>query len=861
MWTTKRPLNAKVYPRPARIAYLVPRPPTHALLDVIVADSLSRWGGRRTPIIPTDGKIIEPDYWALLDIWDADIIYSYVELTEELETRIHCVFAPSEIRTHQSSMDNSDAHALTPEYGGNFSFLSSLTILPFFTRRSQTDGGPLPQIVDKEPWVITDRDLDDSFGFVSTSSFAPSLLPHARRLSLRTPGRPEIAPRFIGDAEISYADNQDELVDAISKRRGLLTLSRLSDMFCPYLRPLADGRESWEDSLTLVIGDEVDDRLLFWNAQHRYPALGGIDDLPVLRLSPSRFDKGPPDWIKSWLSIRNHRHLNGNQAPRTIVRSCSLSAQQLEAISAPLAENRGIIVSSERHTDPGVFDVCRKWTREKRTGIQARFPSIWRRSGTNEKMHIRLIGNQLELPSTSPWHVRNFPHSTLATGIWAVDLRIERAENHSASDNTPHIWMFPRRLRMEQAIGASNYGASMLLLPPPFRPTERGDLTVWDSTTWTRPTLTLPSDFSAFADAIAQHAPGSPQFKGRKAPTARFGFISVSDKGRDLLGVLQLFESLPQALSFLTSSYWLNVIQKLSPEEPANNPRHIRKLADELRQLAKDGKTPDPEIVAKRALSLAARSFTSQGEQLRSADFDDLLKWATSSTGQDRGNEIKRRLIKSVTYLRDRGFLWQGHGWTCSLCQHKNWVPLERLSSVSHCEICRSPESSPVSGSLNFRLNAFVHHAFSSTSGQGPVIWCLAQLARRAAQSFAFAPTLDLYRPKSTSPETDLDVVAAVDGVSYIAEVKSSFAGIGAKVIDQMRRYAIDLRPDVAMLAVKANRTDSDRGVIEMIEGLRREVLSYDVHVELLTLDKTKRSEPEGELPLPAGEQMIWSAW
>jgi hypothetical protein len=248
--------------------------------------------------------------------------------------------------------------------------------------------------------------------------------------------------------------------------------------------------------------------------------------------------------------------------------------------------------------------------------------------------------------------------------------------------------------------------------------------------------LHLPSDYHAFTRALAHYGPGSPEAKKAleaDLQTVRFE-ITVSDKGRDLLGVFQFFQSLPEALAFLTDDFLRGVIHQLSPEEPANNQKNIRELASKLQEIIRQGgqETADVEHLAKRVLSLAARSFASQGEQLKSANFEKLLTWAKKGKGQDRGGEIEKRLTESVTYLRDRDFLWQGFGWKCSFCQHHNWASLEQLSPIAKCEICRKPKSSPVSGSLHFRLNPFVHHAFASTSGQEPVIWCLDQLARRA---------------------------------------------------------------------------------------------------------------------------------
>jgi len=376
--------------------------------------------------------------------------------------------------------------------------------------------------------------------------------------------------------------------------------------------------------------------------------------------------------------------------------------------------------------------------------------------------------------------------------------------------------------------------------------------------------LNLPSDYHAFAGALARYVSGS--VEERKAlelnlPRRRFDRVSISDKGRDLLGVFQFFQSLPEALAFLTNQFWLDVIRRLSPEEPVNNKKSIRELTGKLQDLVRQG-TPeslDLESLAKRTLSLAARSFASQREQAKWAGFEKLSSWAAQVTGQNQ-SKIQNRLIESVTYLRDRDFLWQGFGWRCSFCQHHNWVALERLSPIATCEICRKSQSSPVSGSLHFRLNPFVQHAFASTSGQEPVIWCLDQLARRAMSSFAFAPTLNVYRPGRSNPETDLDLVAAIDGEVYVVEVKSSFAGMEVEVLEQLQRLADELRPNVVMLAIKANRSD-DAACGQMIKAFEQNFSIPDVRFELLTLDRADRSTRYDKIALPNGKQLKWSAW
>ena len=183
--------------------------------------------------------------------------------------------------------------------------------------------------------------------------------------------------------------------------------------------------------MTIVVGDEITDRLLFWGAQHRYPALSGFNDIPILRLSPKRFQNGAPAWLKNWIAVRNHRHLSGNQAPRTVLRSCSLQKEQLDEIAAFLRDNCMVMVSSEHYADPCVFETGENWISENRNGPYAKFVSTWSDSGENKKLSICFQDNQFELPLVQPWHLRDVATANLAGGVWAVDLCIERAEDHS----------------------------------------------------------------------------------------------------------------------------------------------------------------------------------------------------------------------------------------------------------------------------------------------------------------------------------------------------------------------------------------------------------------------------------------------
>lgn len=864
MWTKTQPLNVDVSARPARIAYLIPESPAEELLDELVSESLSRWGGRRSPFIPTDGRTILPAYMALLDLWDADIIYSYVQLSDDLEDRLYRLFAPSEIQTHKGLNENEDEWNSRPDYAGNYEFVSSLSLIPLFERRAKAENSHFPQVTDKDYWGDENRDIDDTFGFISNSFTGRSLLPHASRICFRPSQKhiQEVRPTIAHG--ISFVEDLDEFLTNIAKHPSILTLTKLADMICPHLNYLAKGRENWNDHLTIVVGDTADDRLLFWNAQQKYPALGVLEDLPVLRVSPKRLENGIPDWLAHWVHIRNHRHINGNHAPHTILRSCSLPKRQLDEIANSLNPKRHIMISSEHHPDPCLFGSCEKWTSKKnrRGRFQTPRPPTWIFPRVQRQARVRFRDSQFEVPLAPPWHIENFPSSILSRGVWAVELTIERAEDHSRYV-LPHFWKFPRRLRIETAFEFDNYGPNdFLVLLPPCRPTADGNMTIWESSTWPRPILTVPTDFDAFTYAIVRMVPGSPEERranDQNLSSSRFSGVALSDKGRDLLGVFQFFGSLPEALDFLTSSFWLKVIQSLSPEEPAHSKNNICKLAMQIREFLKIEGPKDAEFeqIAKRALFLASRSFVSESQQLKCANFETLFGWAPKSQNSTHRKKIKSELIKSITHLRNKGFLWQGFRWTCSFCQHNNWVPLDQLSAISFCEICRTPQASPVDRSLDFRLSPFVHHAFSSTSAQDSVIWCLKQLADRANQSFAFAPTLNMYCDGKTEPKTDLDIIATIDGKFYIVEVKSSFSGINQKSLDQLKYVGEILHPDFIIIAVN-KENDCSKDILHIITEFRNHISNHDIDFELLTLDNSTKPD-ENYIPLPLNTNMKWS--
>src|SRR4051812_25187660 len=124
-----RELNGWVRPRPLRIAFLVENGEHASLtLDGIFADCYSRWGGRFSLIAPCLGGRIVSQYWAWLEAFDPDIVYSYVPLSRADILEVHERLTPTEYHFHKLPEEpRLDVFGLKPSY--RFKALSSLSTI------------------------------------------------------------------------------------------------------------------------------------------------------------------------------------------------------------------------------------------------------------------------------------------------------------------------------------------------------------------------------------------------------------------------------------------------------------------------------------------------------------------------------------------------------------------------------------------------------------------------------------------------------------------------------------------------------------------------------------------------------------
>ena len=214
--------------------------------------------------------------------------------------------------------------------------------------------------------------------------------------------------------------------------------------------------------------------------------------------------------------------------------------------------------------------------------------------------------------------------------------------------------------------------------------------------------------------------------------------------------------------------------------------------------------------------------------------------WAahpSESQKLDRGTERNEReedsLDGCLIGLRHGQLLFQGHQWTCRNCHHKNWVNLGSLSVELSCEVCKQSTQAPVNLRWLFRPNEFLIESLRAHSVLS-LIWVLSALRERARSAFSYAgPTCFGYSDNYDDPDAEADLLALVDGMAVLCEVKSAWRSLRPVHIDNLVALATRLRPDIAILAVMEEGKGTNPTA--KLEEARTHLAAQGIKFELLT--------------------------
>ncbi|MGB3407655.1 MAG: hypothetical protein WBA67_09185 [Jannaschia sp.] len=848
--------------RPLRVAYLVDLDTCENLLiDKIIAESFSRWSGRRTPIIPASPDGVDPAYASWLHAFDADIIYSFANLTDDAIGLLDEKFAPGILHHHEDRYRDPEGERRynieLPLQG-----LSCLSVLPMFSSRRWGFGDKPHDILsfDKFWDGSDDAFVRENFGFLSTSfgngqlaDSAPDLFKCLTLISAES-----LANRQYGKSEhAKYESDPRALLQTLAEPGAVLPPCQLSELFCHYLEPKNSLKRN---GVNIVVGDEIADRLVFWNGHNRFPR-NELTGTSSIRMSVEQ--SKDTEFLKLIGRVLDRRGIQGEQnAPVATVRSTSLTEDELADIAERIKPEGKTWQRFATEAIPDAdWAIPEFW--EERAYFTTGSVAILREPKGQQRSELET--GRSERPLATPWHLsENYLPPSIREGQWMVDLSIQREIDHCKFSNVVHEWILPRRLRIDPFFSISRESSSSRMHRRYCqRPTRSGHLSASIELAVQQASITVPNDDDAFFGGLRDFQRDrflrTRENKDglQKTPPPKVMDAKYSDKGRYLLGTLQHFGNLPDAFQTLMHGFWREGLRRLGADsshlDDELEARFQKIMAKRLRATNEEWEVrsqEDRQKVAKEALRIASQlrrpeRFV-QYDKLASR-YSDLVKKFIEDNPHVKEGPLEEylsagELDASIQYLCERKILFQGHEWQCQNCFNRNWVSIDDLSSVMTCNVCQNNELPPVSGGWQFKASGFFVEAYSD-HGTEPAIWALWQLAERARASFYFLPSaliwFDGHREDGPN-DCEVDLLAVVDGETVAVEATTS-KNLKESEIEKLAAFATRVRPDKLYIVCGADGQNARARLATRI----RNRLPETVEVEVATYEVSgERSDP-----------------
>ncbi|PRA13554.1 MULTISPECIES: hypothetical protein [Pseudomonas] len=841
-------LTGRQKSRPLRVAFLVePGEYADLVLDGIFADCYLRWGGRFSLIVPCANGRIADDYWQWLEVFDPDIVYSYVELTKDEILEIHERLVPADYIFHRlDEAPRLDLAGFRPRT--DFPALSSLSAVFRLGRHSPLANGPKIKIIDSWHTERPTRFLTDNFGTYHTSA-ATGIYPNDARTTagLLT----VVSDEYFQNRKYAVPNDLDRIASekmafAEFVAGHATSMSQLSALYATRLE-IRDRR--WSGKFNLVIGESFDDRLLFWNARLMIPTW--LDnDICCFRLTFEQLkDQDMFSQLVAMINRRNHVNDGTGGQSQLQVRSASHSTEDLAEVldmlrAAKVWSSFGpaeVILGG--HVIPSPDSL--RHARELAQVVDARFMG-------GQWHDFRWRSPFAHPPAIRPEHLNDAPSGQSFTlGLWAMDLRFEY-ERDKPNLSQENLWMLPKRWRMAGAFQAKYVIRRMEHnnLPPMHRTSKHGNLTLFVGVNRALESIAVPTIEQAIRHALCFSSLKS-DASAADPPlvSSKVAWMRASNETPHLTGVLGMTGGLMSAKNLLLHPFLQNMFAGLGGapnladadvhatanslvKRARRNPVFDLQLEDERIALA--------ALIVKAAQSIKApkmhlaldylrnswnehrERYWAENPERRSGDEEELSKWDLRE--QDALND---RLAE----MRARRMLFQGYPWICTACQHRNWTDFQALAPSLACDICRTKSELPLGIPWHFRPNEFLIESLRSRSVLS-LIWVLSALCNRAQASFIYlGPTCFGYSHDTRNPDSEADLLALIDGESIVFEVKSAWRSLRAVHIEDFVRLAKRLRPDRAVLAVM----EEGRKLNKELDKAANDLKENGIEFELLT--------------------------
>lgn len=795
---TTQPYSIYTEARPFRIAFLVSKADWHEWFDLIIAFNRKKWGGRYNPIVVTDGVTIEEPMWSFLRSYDPDIIYSTVQLSDELQQKIQTFLSPLKIAQPQ---------------GRGFIRVDDdpLSILPTaknVSRISRDAFGDISSVVlfesDESTPVIIRQFIERNFGALQHGRMAP--YPNNQALS-------ECKTKVYRITDLASLNTAlDDLGDFRNRVVFFAQFCSIADFHKDI-----DYDRAYEH-FTVVVGEECDDLTYFWNktlgtAAWMRPGFTCLW-LPKELAQDATIRPGLTKFLNRYVGSTG----NNNQHQADFV-SFSIEEAVLQSIVTDIGQGLHYPRKPVHHGSPVT-------------------PEFRLLPFFHLKQHLELH----RAHSTEEYLV--LPEPGIEDGIsdggqyWFADVYIQyRPELFQNIIGKDYWWQLPKR---------SHLLRNLMMFNRPSRINEDGMFSVLmkrksDFARDDGPLIVkIPDDWRVFQSLFCGEkfdcidADRRAQFLSRPFHTAR-----ISDKGGYFNGVVSLFSGLQEAAGLLEERYWRRVFERMSSQDQQKDKKKVEFIFETLKKTVARGRNLSSDDglrwLAEKVFAFA-KNVTKQSVDLTFSDLIEMAREETDEYKNQHGGEIdfdEDGLKDELSNLIERNVLLVGVKPKCQRCGYRFWCHISEASQKITCKGCGFPFGISSEEEWHYQLNSLVRSAFAD-QGTVPVLLALGQLLFDARTSFLYIPSTELFKAGATTNEmsldSEVDLACIVDGKFVIGEIKQSISLFNEKDFSRMKEMALALRPDGIIFSSMDKQPNAF--MISEIAKLKSDLALLEIDVE-----------------------------
>ena len=879
------------------------------IVDKIINYNRELWGGRFNPIILTDGNTIDDKWWKFLRDIDPDVIKSFVPLGTELiekfeqfvsplqiedykeneqsglETYVNTRISPASIDMNSLSFANLrgwygdptiaafDLNEMDDDIGKNFIIrnfgtyerTNSIHIGRKFTipisHEDVLSRGKVPQEIHdgfkqnnipfsnevfckdsiQRPgeWVLIDKEKKQRH-FVKEVNGKLLIFPETQNFSTEFD---EV------EKEVFLITDRDSLPDT------LLELARSQnivyrDQICAFPNSERELEKTWLDSFEIIVGDTLQDIVHFWNRPWLISRWKRKDMKQLWLPTTLATDPSMEDALCAWISKHSWAERQQSNAVQFV--SFSIEEEELEDLVNRFRKKLSLYRSVKRYEEPQIPDLRPEdplFLREDPLSSRDRSIEVNRAQGNKDIFEL-----------TEP---KGLSQRDL-DGHWMADFYIEFTSdmynNHDAPiiriRNQVSFWQFPNRNHLTRnmfdrfcRIRQNGFPSALM---------KRGEKVL--RFTLENPEAVVASLF--YGNNRFQYVDSDPR---TQVATAPYYYSKISDKGKYLQGVLELFGNLTCAYEIFRNPYWRAMFDLLckntraeqnakksvedkfrkliNRSEPltSSNQNAIEALATQVVDIAKKLNLEQKEVPFKE--------FEAEAEIWRDTFIEGVKSTGNYSERDLMGFGFRPEDVKdALSQLTERNIIQIGVNPRCPNCGITTWFHVDDIGQQLTCQGCRRPFPLHPQLTWQYRLNNLAHAAHAQ-HGTTPLILVLGQLLNESRCSFLYSPNLNLCAEQQDNSSVDLDLdldsIAEVDiaciqdSKFIIGEVKQSMSLFSKKDFDDMAEIAKRVKPDKVLFSC-IDKQQPTQNITNHIERIKKELCPLEIDViwyELESLD------------------------